>query len=143
MRLTYTRAEPFLAVPVALATLLLLPRTGVEVSVADVFRDAGILMLLQSLVRDVYLLASGRAAGANGTPRRGWFLCVESALGLGLVCQGVLLWALGTPTVVALPAAAWAGCVLVWWWVGYAVREVVFEIRRDPHHLNLLIGPRG
>jgi len=33
--------------------------------------------------------------------------------------------------------------VAVWWCVGFAVREVVFEVRRDPDHLNLLIGPRA
>lgn len=140
MRMPYTRIEPYLAVPVAVASALLLPRSH---DAAAVFRDAGILILLQSLVRDVYLLASGRAAARGGTPRRGWFLCVESALGLALVAQGLLLWALGTEARVALPPAGWGVAAALWWCVGYAVREVVCEVRRDPDHLNLLIGPRG
>lgn len=140
MRNPYTRLEPFLALPVAAAAALLLPES---LPASAVFRNAGVVMLLQSLARDVYLLASGRAAAAGGTPRRGWFVCVESVLGLGLVMQGLLLWALGTQARIALPPAAWALTALMWWVIGYAVRDVVFEVRRDPDHLNLLIGPRA
>jgi hypothetical protein len=139
MTFTYGRLEPALA-PLVGAGLLLFSRGTITLGAARICVLAGVLTLLQSLMRDLYLLATRRAAPRDGA-RQGWFLCVESALGLALVLQGLLLGGLGAAATATLPAVIWAAIVAGWWLVGCAVREVVFEVRRDPNHMTLLIGP--
>jgi hypothetical protein len=135
----YRRLEPALAPLVGVAVLIGAPGPH-SLTVGRVCVLAGLLTLLQSLVRDLYVLATRRAAPRDGA-RQGWFLCVESALGLALVLQGLFLGYTGATAVVSLGAVVWAVAAALWWLVGYAVREVVFEVRRDPNHMNLLIGP--
>jgi hypothetical protein len=135
----YQRLEPALA-PLVGVAVLLAARGPLTLSVSRICVLAGLLTLLQSLVRDVYLLATRRGAPRDGA-RQGWFLCVESALGLALVLQGLFLGAVGATATLSLASLAWAAAAALWWLVGYAVREVVFEVRRDPNHMNLLIGP--
>lgn len=116
-----------------------------SLSVPDLFRWSGVALLLQGFVRDLGILARRRAGAVSphkGPPKRGWWICFESTLGLFLIGQSLLLLALGTGTAVqvVLPAAAWVALLSLWWFFGYATRELVLELRRDPDHLNLLIG---
>jgi hypothetical protein len=123
----------------ASAAAAVLSARHAALSVADVFRYAGVMMLLQSLFRDVYLLAT-RRADAGAQARRGWFICAESALGAALIAQGLFLFALGVENLVTLHVAAWGALASLWVLTGYAIRSLVFEAKLDPDHLNLLIG---
>lgn len=118
---------------------------------AALLRWAGVALLAQGFVRDVTILLRRRrerlAMGASGAapalPRQGWWICFESTLGLLLIGQGLLLLVLGagTAAALALPVPAWIALFSAWWLFGYATREAVFELRRDPDHLNLWVGP--
>jgi hypothetical protein len=146
MRSLYNRLELALGAAGLLtaAAVLAVDPSGRDVPVPELFRYAGVLLLAQSFVRDVYLLTSRRAEPrSEGAGTQGWFICVESVLGLALVGQGLFLSALEVRTTLSLPVGAWGLGVSLWWLVGYAIRELVFELRRDPDHLNLLVGPRA
>ena len=120
-----------------------------SVPLAEVFRWSGVVLLLQGFARDVAILVRRRlgrgAPGAEGPPKRGWWICLESTLGLVLLGQALLLGALGAGEAapIALPWAGWLALLAAWWLFGYATREVVMEVRRDPDHLNLLVGRRS
>jgi hypothetical protein len=143
MRSPYDRLELALGVSGLLASVavLALRPASLSLSLPDLLRYAGVLLLAQSFVRDLYLLASGRAQRRPSAERRGWFICAESVLGLALVVQGLFLAALEVAAAPRLPTGAWLLLVSFWWIFGHAIRELVFELQRDPDHLNLLIGP--
>lgn len=100
---------------------------------------SAVLLLLQGFLRDLYLLRSGRWSRHSGG-RRGWFLCMESTLGLFLLGQAALLSAIRADVSVQLPVSGWMLLLSLWWLFGYSIRDFVLELRRDPNHFNLLIG---
>ena len=131
-------------VPVAVASLAVasqghLPR---EVEVGSLLTAAALLLLLQGLVRDLYLLVRQRSA-PSAPRRRMRCMCLESSVGLG----GVLL---GIGLAVLLPAwrlplttggvVVGSSAVLVF---GYATKDLVVTwgpvgLRRDPDHANII-----
>lgn len=144
MRSTYDRFEItlFAGGLLASAAALVLPPARIALGVVDLFRWGGVLLLVQGLFRDLYLLRA-RTARAE-TSRVGLWLCVESGVGLLLLAQSFAFAALGVMQQVALPLAAWTLVVCLWWGFGYATRDLVMELKRDPDHLNLWLGiPRA
>jgi hypothetical protein len=142
MKTTYDRFEVTVALlGVAAATVAALttaerPAMGLP----EVLRWAGVLLLVQGFFRDVVILARRRKEVPDPEARRGWLICVESTLGLVLIAlSGLMVWG-GADRVVTLPLAGWMLLAAAWWAFGYATREMVLELRRDPDHLNLLIG---
>lgn len=122
------------------AGLAMIPAPVYSLSVADLLRWAGVALLLQGFVRDVFILLARRRKQGPGGGRRGLWICVESTLGLVLIGQGLLLNALSVGGFVSLPPGVWVLGLSVWWLFGYATQDLVLELRRDPDHLNLLIG---
>jgi len=145
MRSSYDRFELVTGIAAVLgaAVLWMLPagRQPGAVLVADVFRWGGVILLVQGFFRDIHILLTRRRAGRDES-RVGLWICVESTLGLLLIAQGIGLLLLDVPNVVRLPLAAWVLALAAWWLFGYATRDLVLELRRDPDHLSLLVGIR-
>lgn len=123
----------------AAAMLAAIPTPVYTLSTAELFRWFGVALLAQGFVRDVHILLTRRRADP-GAEKRGLWICVESTLGLFLIGQGLLLDALGAGGSLRLPPAVWVAMAAAWWLFGYTTRELVLELRRDPDHLNLLVG---
>jgi hypothetical protein len=142
MKTTYDRFEVGVAALglVAAAGLALAGGARPSVGLPDVLRWAGVLLLVQGLFRDVTILVRRRREPADPHARRGWLICVESTLGLALIALAWLMAWGGADRAVTLPLAGWTLLAALWWAFGYATRELVLELRRDPDHLNLLIG---
>ena len=111
-----------------------------SLSLPDLMRWAGVMLLVQGFFRDVVILVRRRRETPDENARRGFLICVESTLGLALIALSWLLAWGGADRVVTLPLAGWTLLAAAWWAFGYATRELVLELRRDPDHLNLLIG---
>ncbi|HET6763905.1 MAG TPA: hypothetical protein VFH27_09535 [Longimicrobiaceae bacterium] len=145
MRSSYDRFEVVTGVGAVLvsAVLWMLPagRHVGAVLLADVFRWGGVILLVQGFFRDIHILLTRRRAGRDEA-RVGLWICVESTLGLLLIAQGIGLFLLEVPTLVRLPVAAWCLGLAAWWLFGYATRDLILELRRDPDHLSLLVGIR-
>jgi hypothetical protein len=49
----------------------------------------------------------------------------------------------GATLVVTVPQGIALGAAGIWWLVGWALRDFVFELRRAPNHLNVVVGFGG
>ena len=106
-----------------------------------------VLLLLQGLLRDLWLLWRRRTRPPTGQPRRMACLCLESTLGSTGVLAGLVVLGSGLPWRLALPAWGWGllvGGVLA---LGFAIKDLVIALRplrlvRDPDHLNIVVGWR-
>ena len=106
-----------------------------------------VLLLLQGLLRDLWLLSRRRTAPPAGQPRRMACLCLESTLGSTGVLAGLVVLGSGLPWRIALPAWGWgllAGGVLA---LGFAIKDLVIALHplrlvRDADHLNIVVGWR-
>lgn len=143
-----TRAEwlELALVPsVGMAVWLLGERLPASPRLGALLLVAACLLLLQGLVRDLYLLSRQRRQPPAVSARAALCLCAESTLGVLGVVAGLVL--LGSPLRVVVPldpllAGAMATTVLA---VGFAIRNLVVDIRplrirHEPDHLNLIVG---
>ncbi|MGH8751623.1 MAG: hypothetical protein ACREUV_07940 [Burkholderiales bacterium] len=124
--------------------LLVLTQVPLSVWIPDVFKWAGVALLLQSLMRDLYLLTFQRALlqKTSGAAQKAPWICLESTLGIVLMLIYALLFALDTRGEAMLSAAQVVLLLSLWWLFGYGIREVVMEFKTEPNHLNLVVGFR-
>ncbi|MDB4950632.1 MAG: hypothetical protein JWM27_3281 [Gemmatimonadetes bacterium] len=142
MKTAYDRFEVGVAVAGALAAagLAVAAPGRLVVGMPDLLRWGGVFLLVQGFFRDVVILVRRRREARNPAMPSGFLICVESTLGLVLIGVAWLLAWAGGDRALALPPAAWLALAAAWWAFGYATREMVLELRRDPDHMNLLIG---
>lgn len=145
-----TRAErlELALIPVAAAaTWAMGARLPAAPGVGALLLVGAVLLLLQGLLRDLWLLWRRRTAPTAGQPRRMACLCLESTLGSTGVLAGLVVLGSGLPWRIALPGWGWGllvGAVLA---LGFAIKDLVIALRplrvvRDPDHLNIVVGWR-
>lgn len=113
----------------------------------DPLLAGAVLLLLQGLLRDLWLLWRRRTLAATAQPRRMPCLCLESALGTTGVLAGLVVLGSGLPWRIALTAWGWGllvGAVLA---LGFAIKDLVIALRplrlvRDADHLSIVVGWR-
>lgn len=138
------------------------------VSLAEVFKWSGILLLGQGLIRDLVLVifyrhllqhkkqtsssvvipndsnATGneqKTADPSPNPqKKGLWLCLESTLGVLLIAIYFLQDLSKSQVIFHWATGYWILAISLWWLFGYFTREFVLELKRDPNHLNLIIG---
>jgi len=108
-------------------------------SISDVFRGAGILLLAQGLVRDLLLLAVQCPRPPQAAPRRMLCLCVESSVGSALIAICIVLAGLGMHEQVGLSKAVVLGGGAALWSFGYLTRDLVLQVQRSPDHRSILV----
>jgi len=101
------------------------------------------LLLLQSLVRDLWLLRQSKRNAALGPKKVVRAMCVESTVGIAGLGIGLIL--LGSGLSFWIPFSNWGWCLSVLFIMGFGfyVRDVVFEwnpwrFRRDKDHINIV-----
>ena len=146
--MTHAERTELALIPVAAATTwTLAARLPTAPGVGTLLLVGAVLLLLQGLLRDLWLLWRRRTAPPAGQPRRMACLCLESTLGSTGVLAGLVVLGSGLPWRLALPAWGWGllvGGVLA---LGFAIKDVVIALRplrvvRDPDHLNIVVGWR-
>jgi hypothetical protein len=165
------RLEPRLgivAMAVGAVMLVAVPLPALTVGIGTIFNAAGIQLLGQGLCRDLWILGTRRAAPACGDAcavgkslslwrrllgraampaaapvKSAPILCLESALGAGLIGIGLLLMASGATAALTLPQGVALAVAGGWWMLGWALRDVVFELKRAPDHINVAVGFGG
>ena len=113
----------------------------------DLLLAGAVLLLLQGLLRDLWLLWRRRALAAAAQPRRMPCLCLESALGATGVLAGLVFLGSGLAWRMAMPDWGWSLLVAVVLALGFAIKDLVIALRplrlvRDPDHLNIVLGWR-
>jgi len=133
--------------PLALAARLLRPWLPDTVELGNLLLDASAILLGQSLLRDLWLLAAARRrAGAEASARRtALCLCAESTVGIAGIIASCALIGAGIYRPLAMGTWSWSLLSLLVMGLGFLIKDYVLEarpwrIRRDPDHLNLLVG---
>lgn len=139
------KAELALIPVVGVVAWLLSDRLPERIGVGALLLGASVLLLLQGLVRDLWLLSRRRLAAQEGAPRQALCMCVESTVGVTGVAAGLMV--LGSGVDARLAVAPWQWCLLAAGIlsVGFAIKDFVlewrpFRIRRDKDHLNVVVS---
>ena len=131
---------PLLGAGLLLAAPLLPDTIGLE----RVLLATSALLLLQGLIRDVWLLASYKRGKHAAQPRRARCLCVESAVGLTGILAGLLLLGCGADYPITLNHWQWSILLMAAMTSGFLLKDLVMEwkplrIRRDRDHINIVV----
>jgi hypothetical protein len=102
------------------------------------------LLLLQSLLRDLWLLARARRQVRVSPPRVIQCMCVESMVGMTGVIIGLLLLSVGLGASVGMERWGWSLFVAVVLGMGFLIKDYVVEtrpwrLRRDKDHLSIIV----
>lgn len=128
------------AISFGAATVVLPERT----TAGNLLLGASALILLQSLLRDLWLLAKARREPPPNSPRTGQCMCVESAVGITGVVAGLVLVMSGIGTTVPMGRWSWFAFAVVSLAAGFLMKDYVMEfkpwrIRRDKDHVNIIV----
>ena len=104
---------------------------------------ASALLLFQSLIRDLLLLATAKRAPAPPTRLVARCMCVESTIGVTGLVVGAVLLGVAIRRPVAMAPWGWSLLLFVVLAAGYGMKDMVFEwnpwrIRQDKDHLNIV-----
>jgi hypothetical protein len=103
--------------------------------------DLAAVMLGQGLLRDLALLLRRRRAEGPPPPRAAEAcLCVESTLGLLLLGAGALLLLGGLSEAVEVGQSGLGLGLPVFLLFGFAIKDYVLILRKDPDHANMIVG---
>lgn len=114
-----------------------------EVSIGRLLLYTSALLLLQSLVRDLWILASNRNVDKSQSPRKARCMCIESTVGFVGVLIGALLLGSKIDQSIAMAAWTWTVLVVIVLGAGFCIKDFVFEwnpwrIYRDKDHMNII-----
>ena len=120
---------------------MLLPN---EITLGRLLLGASALLLFQSLVRDLWLLAKARREARSHPPRVARCMCVESTVGITGVAIGLILLTCRIDAPVSMGQWGWCGLAILVLGTGFLIKDYVLElnplrIRRDKDHVNIIV----
>ena len=132
---------PFMGV----AVWLIAERLPAQIGVGSLLLAASVLLLLQGLIRDLWLLFKRRQQAKTGTRQEALCMCVESTVGVTGVVAGLIVLGSAADSALFVDRTLWtilSVSVLV---IGFVIKDFVFEwrpfrIRRDKDHVNLVFS---
>ena len=115
------------------------------IGIGSLLLASSVLLLLQGLLRDLWLLSQRKTTEQPGERQELLCMCVESTVGVTGVVAGLII--LGSALNWPVPMTPWlwsllATSVLV---IGFAFKDLIFEfrpfrVRRDKDHLNIVFS---
>jgi len=116
-----------------------------QISIGSLLLAASVLLLLQGLLRDLWILAQRREHSPSGPRTEALCMCVESTVGVTGVVAGLVI--LGSAADATLSVSQLLACLLTVTVlaIGFAIKDFVFEwrpfrIRRDKDHVNIVFS---
>lgn len=135
--------------------LMLIPIIGVNIwllssylpkslSFGRVLLAISALLLLQSLIRDVWLLIKQKHAEKTEAKTIMRCMCVESTVGLTGVVIGVVLLGSGLDQPVTINYWVWSTAAIAILLIGFVMKDYVmefkpFRLRKNRHHQNIVV----
>ena len=122
---------------------LMAPVLPGNVSMGRLLLWTSAFLLLQSLVRDLWLLAGAKRAATQSLHRQARCMCIESTVGATGVVAGAVLMGAGIDWPVAMERWVWSPLAMVTMIVGFLIKDYVVEwsplgIRRGRDHMNIV-----
>jgi hypothetical protein len=141
--MTKTEKVELMLIPImATAILLMTPILPNNLSAGRLLLLASALVLLQSLVRDLWLLFNNRR-GEQTPGKAARCICIESAVGFTGVVVGAILLGTEIDQAVSMNELTWSALIVVILSGGFMMKDYVMEwspwrIRRDKDHMNIV-----
>ena len=101
------------------------------------------LLLLQSLIRDLWLLARQKHNVKPGPPKKERCICVESTVGATGIVAGTIILGSGIDRLVTMNGLSWGLLVMLALSTGFFIKDFVVEwgpvrFRREKNHMNIV-----
>jgi hypothetical protein len=130
---------PVLGIGIWLMAPLLPDRIGV----GKLLLWSSALLLLQSLIRDLWLLARHKSYLEPESLKKARCMCVESTLGATGIVAGIIILGSGVDRLVTMNGWRWLLLVMLVMATGFLIKDFVVEwgplrFRRDKNHMNIV-----
>ena len=142
---TAERIELALIPLVGVAVWWISERLPAQIGIGSLLLAASVLLLLQGLVRDLWLLFKRRQDSHAGPGQEALCMCVESTVGVTGVVAGLIVLGSAADSTVFVSRTLWSILAVAVMIIGFAIKDFVFEwrpfrIRRDKDHVNLVFS---
>ncbi len=142
-----TRAEKIelgLIAATGVGVFVFTPARPAQIELGNFMLYCSALLLLQGLLRDIWLLIKGRKAARTGSSRVARCMCAESTVGITGLVVGAVSVGLGWGKPIVMTAWMSSAQVVLVLMTGFLIKDYVLElrpwrIRRDRDHLNVLV----
>jgi len=142
-----TRAEwieAALIAGIAVTTTMVWPYLPADVTLSQLILGSAVLLLTQSLVRDVAILLRQRAANTVSPARVANCMCIESTIGAVGVVVGLSAPAIFSAGILSLGRIGFSLAVVGTLAFGLAIKDWVIAwnplaLRREKDHLNVIV----
>jgi hypothetical protein len=143
-----TRAEKteLVIIPLVGITVFLFgERLPLLIGVGSMLITASALLLLQGLLRDLWLLSKSKTVQQSGEQQKAFCICLESTVGSTGIVAGFIILGSNLNMPVLISPLLWgflAGAVLT---TGFIIKAFIvelrpFRIRRAKDHLNIIFS---
>jgi len=116
-----------------------------RVGVGSLLLAASVSLLLQGLIRDLWLLSKG-SRNPQASPRQeALCMCVESTVGVTGVVASLVILGSSVDSKLVVSHLFWSILAVVVLAIGFVIKDFVFEwrplrIRRDKNHVNIVFS---
>ena len=102
------------------------------------------IILLQSLIRDLFILAYPDKKEGESPTRKARCICLESLVGVLGVAAGLIIIVTGLAGLIEMKATCWSLVVMAALITGFMIRDFVLELKpfrlyRDRNHQNIIV----
>lgn len=113
-----------------------------QISIGPLLLGMAAFLLLQSLIRDLWLLANQRGKQPD-LQRKIRCMCAESTVGITGIIMGIVLLGAGIHFSVPMPNWCWSILVMAIMSIGFVMKDYViewnpFRLYKDLDHINIL-----
>ena len=114
-----------------------------QISAERLLLGMSALLLFQSLIRDLWLLAQKKGRIQAGLQRKIQCMCAESTIGMTGIIIGIVLLGVGLDLSVPMYNWGWSVLVMVMMTVGFLIKDYViewnpFRVYKDLDHINII-----
>ena len=120
-------------------------RLPTQIGIGSLLLTASVLLLLQGLIRDLWLLSERRRQSHTGPRKEALCMCVESTVGVTGVVAGLIVLGGAADSTLFVSPMLWSILTVTVLTIGFGIKDLVFEwrpfrIRRDKDHVNLVFS---
>ena len=113
-----------------------------KMNLANILLYSSVLLLVQGLLRDIWLLIQSRSN--SGEKKEAQCMCLESIVGMTGVVAGILLLGFTSSQQITITALGYATIVFLVTVVGFLMKDLVLQwnpiaIKKEKDHMNVIV----
>ena len=143
-----TAAEKFelaLIPVVGMISWLMAARLPAQISTGALLLGASVLLLLQGLIRDLWIISRRNRQSQVGAHQEALCMCVESTVGVTGVLAGLIILGSSIDSTLSANPPLISFLTIGVLTIGFAIKDFIlelrpFRIRRDKDHLNIVFS---